>query len=600
MSFLGLTALFLTAALLAVPLSKRLGLGSVLGYLAAGLVIGPWGLGFVEHVDDLLHFSELGIVLLLFLIGLELQPTRLWTMRRTVFGIGGAQVFVSTALIGTIAVALGLSWQAGLVVGAALCLSSTALALQLMAEKGHLRLKYGRTAFSILLSQDLAAIPIIALVPFLGPSMMGTDNSDGGGWQSAAMAVGAVVGLIVVGRYGLRHVLRLVAKTDIRELFTACALLTVIGSALLMQAAGLSMALGAFLAGVLLADSEFRPALETDIDPFKGLLLGLFFMAVGMSVNLGLFISDTGTVLSIAAGLIAVKAFVLYGLGVIEKLDRPGRRNLAISLSQGGEFAFVIFGIAAGASVIETGLQDLLNLSVTVSMALTPLLFLFSEMAESGSKPDDAPPEMEAMEDEHPVIIAGFGRFGQITGRILRAKKIGFTALERNAKQVDFVTGFGAKVYYGDASRIDLLHKAGTSKAKIFVIAVNDPDQSVQIAATVRQSFPRLKIIARARDRDHALRLMSFGVTTVIREMFYSSLEVSRNVLEGLGMAPHQANYVVETFRDHDERRLIDQRKLRGDQEATRVEAKKWADELEALFEADVAAEQAANEAQKT
>lgn len=589
MSYLGLTALFLAAALIFVPLFKRIGLGSVLGYLFAGLMIGPWGLGFVSEVDAILHFAELGVVLLLFLIGLELHPARLWTMRRAVFGIGGAQVGISALGIAAVAVAVGMDWRGALVAGLALSLSSTAFALQLMAEKKMIRTRAGRTGFAILLFQDLAAIPIIALVPFLGASPSVSEGS-GIDWGAGMIAIGAVIGLVVIGHFGLRPVLRLIAKTEMRELFTASALLVVIGSALLMYAAGLSMALGAFLAGVLLADSEFRPALEADIQPFKGLLLGLFFMAVGMSVNLGLFVEGPWIVIGIAVGLTALKAAVLYGVGFADKLDGLNRRNLAIALSQGGEFAFVILTIAADAYVIWPFVRDYLILSVTLSMAITPILFLVFDRMTPAPVADTAPADsVDIADDGHPVIIAGFGRFGQIVGRILRAKGIGFVALERDAGQVDFVTGFGAKVYYGDASRIELLHSAGAHKARVFVLAVTDPDESVHIAASVRQTFPRLKVIARARDREHALRLMNFGVSHVIREMFHSSLEASRQTLESLGLDRAQANEVVEIFRDHDERRLLDQRKLRGDAKAVRAQAKKWADELEALFAQDAA-----------
>ncbi|MHC8508324.1 MAG: monovalent cation:proton antiporter-2 (CPA2) family protein [Rhodospirillales bacterium] len=593
MSFLTLTALFLTAALIFVPLAKRLGLSSVLGYLAAGLVIGPHGFGLVTGVADLLHFAEIGIVFLLFLIGLELRPVRLFTMRRSVFGVGGAQVAASALLIGAAAMALGLDWRGAFIAGLALALSSTAFALQLMAEKGHLGHKYGRAAFSILLFQDIAAIPIIAVAPFFGAA------SDAAlDWTYAAKALGAAALLIIVGRYVLRRVMDVIVKTGLRELFTASALLTVVGAAVIMQAAGLSMALGAFLAGVLFANSRYRHALQTDIDPFKGLLLGLFFMAVGMSVNLEALAENPWPALGGAAGLIALKALVLYALGAFEGMKGPDRRYLAVALSQGGEFAFVILTVAVDFDVIAPGVRDSLVLMVVLSMALTPFLFLAVERLDSiRVETVVIPDNSHFFEEEHPVIIAGFGRFGQIIGRMLRAKGIGFIALEKDPGQVDFVTGFGAKVFYGDASRVDLLARAGAEKARVFVMAVSNPNDAVLITAAVRRAFPKIKIIARARDRDHAIRLTASGADHVVREMFYSSLNAGRATLESLGLAPHEANYVAETFRDHDEERLLEQRKLTGGEEELKVRAREWADELAAIFADDDAVKEAAEAA---
>ncbi len=399
MSLIALTAIFLGAAVIAVPLSKRLGLGSVLGYLAAGAVIGPWGLGLVSDVESILHFGEFGVVLLLFLIGLELQPSRLWTMRRPVFGLGGAQVVLSTAILAGAVYLLGVPWQGALAIGLSLSLSSTAFALQIMAEKGHLTSRYGRTAFSMLLFQDIAAIPIIALVPLLGgaKTMSGADL-----WIDGLTIAGVIAAVIIVGRYLLRFVLSNIAETGLREIFTACGLLMVVGTALLMQSVGLSMALGAFLAGVLLADSEFRHALEADIEPFKGLLLGLFFIAVGMSVNFGLLATQFLIVMALVVGLVVVKASVLWGLGGWIGLQGAGRRNLAIAISQGGEFAFVILGIAVGAGALSRGFADLAILVVTLSMATTPLLFLASGRlfkVPTQPIPEEALPD----QNEHPV-----------------------------------------------------------------------------------------------------------------------------------------------------------------------------------------------------
>ncbi|MBO6521379.1 MAG: cation:proton antiporter [Rhodospirillales bacterium] len=583
MSLIAEAAIFLGAAVVAVPLSKRLGLGSVLGYLLAGAAIGPWGLRLVSDVESILHFGEFGVVLLLFLIGLELQPERLWTMRRPVFGLGGAQVTISAVILAAASYGFGVPWQGAVAIGVALSLSSTAFALQIMAEKGHLTTRYGRSAFSILLFQDIAAIPIIALVPLLGggKEMTGADI-----WIDGLTIAGVIAAVIVVGRYLLKFVLSNIAETGLREIFTACGLLTVVGTALLMQSVGLSMALGAFLAGVLLADSEYRHALEADIEPFKGLLLGLFFIAVGMSVNFGLLITEFLVVIGCVVGLVAAKALVLWGLGVVSGLKGMARRNLAIAISQGGEFAFVILGIAVGASVLSRGHADMAILVVTLSMAVTPLLYLISDRFNSQPQaevPDDAMPE----ELEHPVIIAGFGRFGQIIGRMLRAKRIGFTALELDPNQINFVAKYGNKIYYGDSTRFDVMLAAGAREAKVLLLAVDDPDQSVRTAELVKERFPNLTVIARAKDRQHAYRLMEQGVAHVIRETFHSGIEAGRITLENIGYASKDAKHIAELFRDHDERRLKNQYGQHNDEKAFQESARAWADELEEIFAQD-------------
>lgn len=588
MSLIALTAIFLGAAVIAVPLSKRLGLGSVLGYLAAGAVIGPWGMGLVNDVESILHFGEFGVVLLLFLIGLELQPSRLWTMRRPVFGLGGAQVVLSTAIISGAVYLMGLPWQGALAIGLSLSLSSTAFALQIMAEKGHLTSRYGRTAFSMLLFQDIAAIPIIALVPLLGgaKTMSGADL-----WIDGLTIAGVIAAVIIVGRYLLRFVLSNIAETGLREIFTACGLLMVVGTALLMQSIGLSMALGAFIAGVLLADSEFRHALEADIEPFKGLLLGLFFIAVGMSVNFGLLATHFLVVMALVVGLVAVKASVLWGLGGRIGLQGAARRNLAIAISQGGEFAFVILGIAVGAGALARGNADLAILVVTLSMVTTPLLFLVSgRLFKVPAQP--IPEETIPTENEHPVIIAGFGRFGQIIGRMLRAKRIGFTALELDPNQINFVARYGNKIYYGDSTRFDVMHAAGAADAKVLVLAVDDAEQSIRTAELVRRRFPNLTVIARARDRQHAYKLMEQGVGHVIRETFHSGIEAGRLTFESIGFATKDAKHFAELFRDHDERRLKNQFGQHGDEAAFQASARAWANELEEIFAQDALADE--------
>jgi len=586
MSLLMQSAVFLGAAVIAVPISRRLGLGSVLGYLAAGAAIGPWGFGLISDVKNILHFAEFGVVLLLFVIGLELQPSRLWTMRRPVFGLGGLQVTVTALLIAAAALSFGLEWRAALVAGLALALSSTAFALQLLAEKQQMTTRHGRTAFSILLFQDIAVIPILALVPLM--SMNSTGPVDPMGVLIAVAKVGGIIAAVIfVGRFALRHVFRLVARSGIHEIFTACALLTVIGTALIMEEVGLSMALGAFLAGVLMADSEFRHALEADIDPFKGLLLGLFFIAVGMSVNFGLLMTELWLVLALVLGLTALKFAVLYGLGVVSGHPPRSGGYLAISLSQGGEFAFVILTIAVAAAVIPSSLSELLILVVTFSMALTPVLYLLYERILAARKLDtsDRPYDVP-VDEENQVIIAGFGRFGQIVGRVLQARKIAFTALESSSQQVDFVANYGNKVYYGDAGRVDLLRAAGADKAVVFILAVEDVDTSVRIARTVVENFPDLRVLARARNRQHAYRLMDLGIAHIWRETLHSSLDTARHTLTFLGLSDHDADSTVQTFREHDEARLLEQHGMQDDVEAA-AQVREWARELEEVLAQD-------------
>jgi len=516
MSILHQVALFLGAAVIAVPLSKRLGLGSVLGYLAAGIVLGPWGLALFQDVDAILHGSEFGVVLLLFVIGLELQPKRLWVMRRQVFGLGGAQVLLTTVLIAAVGFGLGLSAPAATAVGLALSLSSTAFALQTLAERGELRARHGRSAFAILLFQDMAAIPMIALIPLLAA---GSDaGNTGEGWVYAIKVVAVFAGVILGGHYLLRHVLRALAKLRIHEIFTAMALLTVIGTALLMEAVDISMALGAFLAGVLLADSEYRHELEANIEPFKNLLLGLFFIAVGMSVNVGLLTESPGLILALVVSLVVGKGAILFLLGRRSGLDDAHALKLALAISQGGEFAFVILGVAVGASVVERSESELLVLVVTLSIASTPLLLklIDSLRDRAGSHGVERPADKMPDTNGH-VIIAGFGRFGQIIGRILRAKSLPFTAIETSAEQIDFVKRFGSKVYYGDASRLEVLRAAGAGEATALVLAMDDIDASLRAADLAKRNFPNLRIFARARNRKHAYRLMDLGLQVVWR-----------------------------------------------------------------------------------
>jgi glutathione-regulated potassium-efflux system ancillary protein KefC/glutathione-regulated potassium-efflux system protein KefB len=584
MSLLAESLVFLLAAVISVPISRRLGFGSVLGYLAAGIVIGPFGFEFVTDAEHILHFAELGVVLLLFIVGLELKPSRLWVMRRLVFGLGTAQVFVSAAVIAALAFALGLGINAAIVIGLVLALSSTAFVLQMLAEKKQLNTPEGRAAFSILLFQDLAAIPLIALLPLLGARASFDAGVD---VVQITLMVAAIVGLVMGGRLILKPALNIVAASGIPEIFTATALLVVIGSALLMQYAGMSMVLGAFLAGMLLADSEYRHQLEADIAPFKGLLLGLFFIAVGMSVNVGLLLEIPGRILVIVALLMAAKAAVLFSISRFFGIcDSQSALKLAAVLSQGGEFAFVLFAIARTEEVLPGALIDELILAVAVSMMMTPFLYGLAELV--GRKTDKpVEPDYDMPEHHHEVIIAGFGRVGQIVGRVLRIIGKEFTALENDSVQLDVVRRYGSTVHYGDASRRDLLLAAGAEHAKIFVLAISDQEQSLHVAEAVRRHFPHLKIIARARNRRHAHKLMDLGIRHIFRETLLSSLAMTELLLTGLGHSEAEAKRVVDAFGERDERLLQEQHAISDSEERLIQSVRETSDELESLLRRD-------------
>lgn len=584
MSMIGQSAIFLGAAVVTVPLFKKLGLGSVLGFLSAGILIGPWGLGTVDNVDDILHFSEFGVVLLLFIIGLELQPSRLMELRKPIFGYGGLQMGVSTVLLTLIALYFGLAFSNALLVALVLSLSSTAFALQLLAEKQQLTTRHGRSAFAILLFQDMAVIPLIALIPFFGNTELSGQNQIA--YQEIGIALLAIALVIGIGRYLMRPFFRLVAATHSHEIFTAASLLVVIATSLAMDAVGLSMSLGAFLAGVLLADSEFRHELEANIEPFKGLLLGLFFIAVGMAVDLGIILERPGTVIGLALGLIAIKAAVLFGLGRVTGLNTASSRHLAVVISQGGEFAFVLFTIASQSNVLDPELVKLLIVVVTVSMMLTPVLLILDEWYSQ--KPADTTDQpYDEVHESNQVIIAGFGRVAQIIARILHIQGIGYTALEKDFEQVDFVRKYGNKIYYGDPTRLDLLRAAQADKAQVFVVAVDDIEASLEVTRLVRKHFPHLKIYARARNRAHAHQLMKAGVHGLMRETILSSIALAQQVLEGLGLPHNKAVSLTESFLEYDERLLREQFYFADDEDAMANSVKQATAELESLYELD-------------
>ena len=588
MSLLEQAVAFLAAAALVVPLSRRAGFGSVIGYLLAGVVLGPWGLKVVvDDVEGVLHFAEIGVVMLLFVIGLELQPARLRVLRRSVFGLGMAQVLITGAVLSAIAWWWLDDVPAAVLIGFGLSLSSTAFVLQMLAEKKDLRSPSGRAAFGTLLFQDLAVIPLIALIPYLG-SAGDAAASGPTPWLELARSAAVLAVFIVGGRDLLRPVLRTVAAVQIHEIFTAVALLLVLGSAVLMEHLGLSMGLGAFLAGVLVADSEYSHQLESDIEPFKGLLLGLFFVAVGMSANLGLLVTEPLQVLTVTIGLLAVKAAILFALGRAFGLTNRDSLKLGFVLAQGGEFAFVLFTLGISAGLLDGAIAQQLILAVTLSMAATPFLYLATNRVARAIGDDEPPRPFDTVEDtDHDVIIAGFGRFGQIVARVLTMKQIPFTALENSSEQVDFVRRFGNKIYYGDASQVELLRAARVDRAKVFVLAIDDVEMSMRVARTVRLNFPNIAIYARARNRQHAFALMDLGVDGLIRDTFLSSISLTRDVLVHLGISPENADAAVELFREHDEQHLRRQQAIHHDEEALIQSARESAAQLRRLFEAD-------------
>lgn len=549
--------LYLGAAVLAVPIARALGLGAIIGYLAAGIAIGPWGLGLVSNVQDILHFAEFGVVLMLFLVGLELQPSRLWSLRRPIFGLGSAQVLGCAALLWLAAWACGLPWRVGLVGALGLALSSTAIALQSLGERNLMRTDSGQKAFSILLFQDVAAIPILALLPLLGAAAAAeaAPHATPDLLLEAGKIVGVVGGIVLGGRLLLRPVLRWIAKSRTPEIFTAASLLLVVGIAWLMVIVGLSMALGAFLAGVLLADSEYRRELEADIEPFKGLLLGLFFMAVGMSIDFGVLMRSPGLMALVLLGFLVIKGVVIYALARATGTPYQERPVMTLLLAQGGEFAFVVFQAASTAGALPAETASLLIGAVALSMLLSPLLLVLLDrvlLRRYARLKTDVPAAAEISEpQEAPVIIAGFGRYGQIVARTMLLQAVPTTVLDHSVEMLEVAHTFGYRVFYGDATRLELLRIAGAAQARILVIAVDDTSQSVKIAALARAHFPQLKIVARARNISHWNALRDLGVEHVERELFESSLKTARTVLELMGLPAQEAQRVADRFRQH-------------------------------------------------
>lgn len=537
--------IYLGSAALIVPIAVRLGLGSVLGYLIAGCIIGPWGLRLVTDAESILHFAEIGVVLMLFVIGLELDPQRLWKLRASVFGGGLLQMVLCGALIGVFCIFLGLRWQVAELIGMTLALSSTAIAMQAMNERNLTVTQVGRSAFAVLLFQDIAAIPLVAMIPLLATS--GGSTTLGAFAFSALKVAGALALVVVLGRYVTRPLLRFVARSGLREVFSAVALFLVFGFGLLLEEVGLSM--GAFLAGVLLASSEYRHALESDIEPFKGLLLGLFFIGVGMSIDFGTLIHNPLRIITLLVGFLVIKSILLWLIAKPLQVPRSQRLWFAALLGQGSEFAFVVFGAAQMANVLDPEWAKALTLAVALSMAATPILLVLLTRLEKRNSAGDAREADEIDEEQPRVIIAGFGRFGQITGRLLLSSGVKMVVLDHDPDHVDTLRKFDMKVFYGDATRADLLESAGAAKAEVLINAIDDPQASLELTEVAKEHFPNLTIIARARDVEHYIKLRQAGVEAPERETFEGALKSGRQALESLGLGAYEARERADLFR---------------------------------------------------
>jgi CPA2 family monovalent cation:H+ antiporter-2/glutathione-regulated potassium-efflux system ancillary protein KefC/glutathione-regulated potassium-efflux system protein KefB len=592
---------YLSAAVISVPLAKKLGLGSVLGYLLAGVIIGPFVLGLIgEEGQDVMHFAEFGVVMMLFLIGLELQPSLLWKLRGPILGMGGSQVILTTLLILAIGFPSGLAWQTALALGLILALSSTAIVLQTLNEKGLMRTSAGQNSFSVLLFQDVAVIPILAFFPFLAIAPDIPQNLTDGHhtpwvdslpiWGKTVVVLGVVILIILAGKYLVSPAFRLIAKTRLRELFTAAALLLVIGIAILMSSVGLSPALGTFLAGVVLAQSEYRHELETDIEPFKGLLLGLFFIAVGASIDFQLIANSPLLISGLVLALIALKFTVLFTIGKFFKMSLDNNFLFAFGLAQGGEFAFVLFSFAVQNNVINSTAANPMIAVVALTMALTPLLMLINEkliLPRFGIK-ESAAKEADEIDEKHNVIIAGFGRVGSTIGRFLQANGVNATYLDINPDNVDLLRKMGLKVFYGDASRYDLLHAAGAEEARLIMVAVDNPEKTLEIIETVKKHFPKILIMARSYSWNDSYDLLDAGVNDIYRETLDSALRLAADALCKLGFRKHQTHRAAKTFRKHDERFLRELSLMRHDQKELISGVRQRIADLEKLMNTEI------------
>jgi monovalent cation:H+ antiporter-2, CPA2 family len=601
-SFLFQALVYLAAAVLLVPFSKKLGLGSVLGYLAAGIIIGPAIFGFVgAEGEDIMHFAEFGVVMMLFLIGLELEPEKLWRSRGAIIGLGGLQVAVTTIITGTFTYFFNTDWKAAVVLGMIISLSSTAIVMQTLTEKGLTKTRAGLDAFSVLLFQDIAVIPMLAFFPFLSENT-GDANpnhyagrtlvSDLPAWSHALVVLGSVAAIVFAGRYLVRPLFNIIAKTRLREIFTATSLLLIVGIAVLMTQVGLSPALGTFLAGVVLANSEYRHELESDIEPFKGLLLGLFFIAVGASVNFRLIMQQPLTVISLVIVIMLIKALILVGLGKWRKMPASQNVLFALSLSQVGEFAFVLLSYTMHEGIISKQTSDLMMAVVAVSMAFSPLMMLLNEKILQPKiyrlyrdRPADT--EADAIEERNPVIIAGFGHFGNTVGRFLRAHNIGTTILDTDSDRLELLRKMGFKVYYGDASRHDLLLAAGAAHAKIIVIALEPPDKRLETIETIKKHFPDLRMFVRAKNRYDAYDLMNAGMLHVYRETIDTSLRLGVDVMKILGHNEQAAQDAARKFLLYDEANLKHLSAIRDTDEYI-ITARSYIEELDKMLRSDM------------
>lgn len=587
---------YLAAAVVTVPISKRLGLGSVLGYLIAGVVIGPFGLRLVgQEGQDVMRFAEFGVVMMLFLVGLQLQPDLLWRMRVPILGLGGLQMVANVALLSGIGLLLGLPWQSAVAIALILPLSSTAIGVQTLSERGLMKTEGGQSAFSILLFQAVAVIPILALLPLLSTnpaevaSQTAASSNSLAGWQQTLLVMSTVVGIVVGGRFLMRPVFRFIATTRLREIFTATALLLVVGITLAMQAVGLSPALGTFLAGVVLAESEYRHELMSTVEPFQSLLLGLFFLSVGASIDFNLIVGQPLLICGLILGVSLLKSGVLVGLGKLFKLDLNQSILFAFALVQGDEFAFVLFSFAAQSNVLSENLAGSLIAVVALSMLLSPMFMIAYDRLVTphlSSQADERDPD-EIDDNENAVIIAGFGRFGQIVGRLLLANGYSITVLEHNPAQIELLRRFGWKVFYGDASRIDLLSAAGAGQAKLLVVAIDNGEQILEIVDLARKHFPHLKILARAIDRRHSYELIRRSVDVIQRETFGSALDMGVEALKLLGVRSYKAHRAAQTFKQHDEEALHEMALVDGDDSALMARSRQLAEDLEQILQSD-------------
>lgn len=595
--FLGQAFVYLLAAVFSVPIAKRLGLGSVLGYLLAGVLIGPAVLGLVGGSSDVMHFAEFGVVVMLFIVGLELRPALLWRLRGSILGVGSAQVLTTALVAGTVAMVAGSRWPQALTIGLIVAMSSTAIVLQSLAEKGVLQTRGGQASFSVLLFQDIAVIPILAVMPLLANASGARSVAEEHpapiaglpGWAQTIITLGAVAAIVVGGRHLLRPIFRYIAKTHLREMFTASALTLVIGVALLMHFVGMSAALGTFLAGVVLADSEYRHQLEADLEPFKGLLLGLFFITVGAGIDFKLMAEQPGMIALMVAALIVIKFVVLLGLGMVFKFEWRASFLFAFALAQGGEFCFVLLGIAEQHGVLSSTVAKPLVSTVALSMAATPLLLLINERLVQpcfAKQKVERPPD-EIDEHDNPAILAGFGRFGHIVGRLLRANGFGVTVLDNDPDQVETLGRYGMKSFYGDATRLDLLRQAGAERAKLFICAIDNDEKAVSLCRLVQQTFPNMKIVARATSRQHAYDLMELGLTHVHRDTFGSALDLSEDALQCLGVPAQRAHRAAQIFRKLDEEGMLKLLPHVHDEKAYISAARKHMENLENLLRDD-------------